>query len=351
MKRSYFLEKLLLKGIEDGVFPAAASAIVKSDEILFATAGLTKMPEISPTTPFDVASLTKPVITTTLIFKTIEAGRLSLDSQIGDFLEETDETPWNSTTILQLLRHSSGLPSYRFFFLQFIKKGEKLKSSPSNKQKLLRMILKEKPVYQPDSKSEYSDFGFFILGVILEKMYAKTINEIWKENLPDYPIYFNPPLEIRKKIPPTEILSYRSHIQGEVHDEHSFLSGGLTGHAGAFISLKVLSIFIQGLIQNLHSDTIFSKEFWKYILSLKHPNSRWLPGWDTPSRPYSQGGTMIGNAIGHLGYTGCSIWIDTEQEIGVILLSNRTFPTRFNQKIKKYRPWFYDKVWETFKRR
>ena len=349
MKHSPFLHDLLVTGKKEEVFPAAAASIVEEDEIEFATISM-KPSQINVTekTLFDVASLTKPLITATIILNLIYQGKLSFSSQLGETIEEAKNSFWEKTTVYQLLTHSSGLIGYRYFFSFFMSKGHLLQKNPKTKSDLLSLILKEKPVYKPGEKSIYSDFGYFLLGIVVERVTGTTLDNLAQDLIPDIKFSFNP--EEKKAIPPTEVLSYRGGmVQGEVHDEHTFLVGGISGIAGLFISIEEISKFVQKIIHNLDYDTILPKPFFKEILQMKAKNSTWLPGWDTPSYPHSQGGSKIGNAIGHLGYTGCSIWIDVEKRMGIILLSNRTFPTRFNQKIKSFRPWFYDKIWENLK--
>ncbi len=339
------LKSLLETGLKEGVFPHAAASVVDEGEIRFASVSCDS-PVVTRDTLFDVASVTKAVVTSSIIYKSIERGLLSLNTQAGEILPRLRGTSWEETPTIQLMNHSSGLPPYRFFFMHFIRKGRKLTPSSGDRERLMKMVASLEPEYPPGSQSRYSDFGYIILGEMIREMYGYDIDTVWKDLFPDFPVIFKPPTEIRSSIPPTEILPYRGIVQGEVHDEHAFIMGGVSGHAGAFMSLETLSRFIQALIRNLREDLIFPLPLLREILSMKRNNSTWLPGWDTPSRPYSQGGRKIGKAIGHLGYTGCSVWIDLDRRKGVVLLTNRTFPSRFNRKIKGFRPWFHDIIWE-----
>ena len=351
MKFSPFIKDLLLKGREENVFSVAAASVIWGDEVFFATVSDEKLISVTPETLFDVASLTKPLVTASLIFQPILEKKLSLSTTLGEIVEDSRETLWENTTVLQLLNHSSGLPSYRFYFLNFINKGGRLEKGDKSKcNRLVRMILDERMEYQPGSRSSYSDFGYILLGKVVEKVYSATLESAWmgwKERFDLDGMIFNPP--DGKYIPPTEILGYRGPVRGEVHDEHAFICGGVAGHAGLFASLKSISRYVADFMKNFSGEDIFfPSSFLREILSLRIENSTWLPGWDTPSPRRSQAGEKAGrNVIGHLGYTGCSIWMDLDKWVAGILLTNRTFPTRFNQKIKFYRPYFYDKIWES----
>ncbi len=347
-RTSPLLQKLLKEGKNRGVFPAAAASVITPDKIHLATVNSDYPPlTITKETLFDLASLTKPLVIATLLFQMIEKGKISFHTKLGELYPRSSNSQWGEIPLINYLNHSSGLIGYKFLFLSFIKKGRNLEQSPDSGERLIDFILKENPAYPQGKKSEYSDFGYILLGKAIETFTRKNLQEIISASEIWGNLKYNPPLIERRNIPPAEILSYRGGtIQGEVHDEHAFLMGGISGHAGLFGSLKGVSDFVQKMIKSFESDTIISTSLFKEILKMKIPDFTWLPGWDTPSKPISQGGRKIGGAIGHLGYTGCSIWIELEKRRGVVLLSNRTFPSRFNQKIKKFRPYFHDEIWE-----
>jgi CubicO group peptidase (beta-lactamase class C family) len=148
-------------------------------------------------------------------------------------------------------------------------------------------------------------------------------------------------------IPPTEDdQSFRHRvIQGEVQDENCWVLGGVSGHAGLFgDALDILKFSLAVL--SPASSRLFEPETISLFASrVNEPagSSRAL-GWDTPSAPSSSGVFFSTDSIGHLGYAGTSLWIDREAGCAVVLLSNRTWPTRNNQKIKDLRPVFHDAV-------
>jgi len=340
------LSKLLEIGIAEDVFSSASCSLVGKDRIFIGYAGkIDKTNKVDENTLFDLASLTKPLITSTLIITAIGERKLTKKSILKSILPESIGTFWENTSIDELLQHISGLHDYRYLFLKYINKGGILLQSQQNKIKLLNDILRLSPVYSPGTKSLYSDFGFFILGIVLERLYNKPLNIIWEEKYKKYGFVFNPK-EKKEFIPPTEIVLYRKEqlVKGEVHDEHAYLVGGVAGHAGAFASISVISKFVKDILyENVNGDFVDN-----YYGRLAHSDSVFADGWDKPAEKKSQAGNLIKTAIGHLGYTGTSLWVDFDREIGIILLTNRTFPSRFNRKIAQFRPNYYNKVIRLF---
>jgi len=140
----------------------------------------------------------------------------------------------------------------------------------------------------------------------------------------------------------------RRAIQGEVHDENCYVLGGVSGHAGVFSSaIDVLgfasSILAGGRTSDGHQ--LFKPEIIQIFSQRQNtPGSSRALGWDTPSGESSSGHRFSRNSIGHLGYTGTSLWIDLEQQLAVVLLTNRTWPDRSTQAIRSVRPAFHDAI-------
>jgi CubicO group peptidase (beta-lactamase class C family) len=312
--------------------------------------------DLSVGTLFDLASVTKAIATTTMAMMLYERGLLELDAPVSGAVPEflTGNDPRRGeVTFLMLLAHSSGLPAYEKLFLKVPGRDELLKAAFS-------MPL----TADPRSRAEYSDIGFIILGVALERIAGESLDTFCRREifgpLAMSNTTFNPPRELRNKIPPTaderEVdaspakprSTFRKRIiQGEVHDENAFVLGGVAGHAGLFSTAEDVARFAHIMLSGgspiLRPETIalFTRRE-----GIPVGTSRAL-GWDTPSAP-SQSGTHFGpHSYGHLGYTGTSLWIDPDRQFSITLLSNRTWPDGSNQAIKQVRPKIHDAVTES----
>jgi len=310
---------------------------------------------VQPTTLFDLASVTKVVATTAMAMILYERGLLELDAAVSgavpEFLAGNDPRR-GEVTFRMLLAHSSGLPAYEKLFLKTQSHDELLKAAFS-------MPL----TADPGTRAEYSDIGFIILGVALERIAGEPLDTFCRREifgpLGMSNTTFNPPRELRSKIPPTADeregdaspekprSTFRKRIiQGEVQDENAFFLGGVAGHAGLFSTAEDVACFAHVMISGgspiLRPETIG-------LFTQREPTpsgtSRAL-GWDTPSAP-SQSGTHFGpHSYGHLGYTGTSLWIDPDQQLSITLLTNRTWPDCSNPAIKQVRPRVHDAVIE-----
>jgi serine-type D-Ala-D-Ala carboxypeptidase len=212
----------------------------------------------------------------------------------------------------------------------------------------------------PGERAEYSDPGFILLGKALEVLMREpladwTRREIF-HRLELSATGFNPYRYLAAEIPPTEIDStFRNRvIQGEVQDENAWVLGGVSGHAGLFSSVPDLLRFseeVLSTVRNPQSNPVaghlFSAATVERFAERQPPegSSRAL-GWDTPSPQSSSGRHFSSRSIGHLGFSGCSLWIDLDADIAVVLLTNRSWPDRRNQAIKTVRPAFHDAVRE-----
>lgn len=311
--------------------------------------------DVAVATLFDLASVTKAVATTTMAKILYERGLLELDAPLSGVIPEflTGNDPRRqAVTFRTLLAHSSGLPAYEKLFLKAPGRDELLKAAFS-------MPL----TADPGTRAEYSDIGFITLGIALERIAGEPLDTFCRREifgpLAMSNTTFNPPRELRPKIPPTaderdgdaSLTKPRSTfrkriIQGEVQDENAFVLGGVAGHAGLFSTAEDVARFAHVMLSGgspiLRPETIalFTRREDSPVGS-----SRAL-GWDTPSAP-SQSGTRFGpRSYGHLGYTGTSLWSDPDRQLSITLLTNRTWPDCSNQAIKLVRPRVHDAVVE-----
>jgi CubicO group peptidase (beta-lactamase class C family) len=311
-------------------------------------------PAIIASTKYDVASLTKVVATTAAAMLLFQRGVLDLETPVGELLPGfvVGRPPGNwarHVTLRHLLAHSSGLPAYVEFF-----------RDAHTPAALFRSCLELEFEMPPGERAEYSDPGFILLGKALEVLMREpladwTRREIF-HRLELSATGFNPYRYLAAEIPPTEIDStFRNRvIQGEVQDENAWVLGGVSGHAGLFSSVPDLLRFseeVLSTVRNPQSNPVaghlFSAATVERFAERQPPegSSRAL-GWDTPSPQSSSGRHFSSRSIGHLGFSGCSLWIDLDADIAVVLLTNRSWPDRRNQAIKTVRPAFHDAVRE-----
>ncbi|MGA7170888.1 MAG: serine hydrolase domain-containing protein, partial [Candidatus Sulfotelmatobacter sp.] len=330
----------ILEGaIAQHAFPGASIAITHHGKIvaLKAFGRFTYeagAPAINPSTLFDLASVTKVVATTPMAMLLYERGLLDLDFPVGavvpEFLQAEPDARRHEVTLRMLLAHSSGLPAYEKLFLKARTRNE-----------LLHAAFSTPLLADPGSCADYSDIGFIILGIALERLADESLDRFCQ-----YEIFaplgmvnttFNPPKEIRSQIPPSaDDRSFRHRvIQGEVQDENASVLGRVAGHAGVFSTAEDLARFADAMLNAggsiLRPETIA-------LFTRREPartgTSRAL-GWDTPSAPSQSGKHFRSSSYGHLGYTGTSIWIDPERQLSITLLTNRTWPDCSNHAIKQ----------------
>ena len=302
--------------------------------------------EVRPSTLFDLASLTKVVATTPMAMLLYERGLLDLDAPVGavvpEFISDAGKDPRRrDVTLRMLLAHSSGLPAYEKLFLK----------TPTHDE-LLHAAFTTPLTADPGTRDEYSDIGFIILGIALDRLGDESLDRFCQREvfspLAMTSTTFNPPLEIRKQIPPTcEDRSFRNRIiQGEVQDENASVLGGVAAHAGLFSTAGDLATFAHCMLNGgnpiLRPETV---SLFTRRESAPTATSRAL-GWDTPSSPSQSGRYFSPQSFGHLGYTGNSLWIDPARRLSIALLTNRTWPDCSNQAIKQVRPRFHDAIIE-----
>ena len=347
--------RVLQDAIDARAFPGCAFGVLANGQTVLTDAlgAFTfdaDAPSVAPHTVFDIASLTKVVSTTAIAMILFQRGVLDLNTPLGELLPgfvigRPDSNRARRVTLRNLLAHNSGLPGYVELF-----------RTASNPAELFRACLELPIEAEPGDRAEYSDPGFILLG--------KALEVITRESLADTALKqifqplgmsmtrFRPPASERRLIPPTEIDNTFRHrtIQGEVQDENAFVLDGVAGHAGLFSNIPDLLRFASEIIAGLSADrqpgpSLFTAETIRYFAERQSPlgNSQAL-GWDTPSVESSAGCHFSKHSIGHLGYSGCSLWIDLDASIAAVLLTNRTWPDRKNQSIKKIRPAFHDAV-------
>jgi serine-type D-Ala-D-Ala carboxypeptidase len=347
---------LLDNAIAARAFPACSIAVTFRGELVAhkALGRFTYGPaslEVTPATIFDLASLSKVVATTTMAMLLYERGLLDLEAPVAaivpefavgsDDMDVNDEAGRREVTVRMLLAHTSGLPAYEKLFLR-----------ATTRAALLQAAFHTPLKNAPGTYAEYSDLGFIILGVVLERLADESLDNFCQREvfgpLGLTHTTFNPATRLKESIPPTadDLIFRHRIIQGEVQDENSSVLGGVAAHAGLFSTAEDLAIFAHAMLNGgypiLRPETVavFTRRE-----AVPDGTSRAL-GWDTPSMPSQSGQYFSTHSFGHLGYTGTSLWIDPDRQLSVTLLTNRTWPDCQNQAIKQLRPAFHDAVIE-----
>jgi beta-glucosidase-like glycosyl hydrolase/CubicO group peptidase (beta-lactamase class C family) len=349
------VQKVVAQAVENGTAPGAVALVARRGKIVLERA-FGKMTyekdaaKVTTDTLYDLASLTKVVVTTTLAMVLHERGLLDLESPVERYVPEFRGEGKERVLVKDLLAHSGGL----LWWTDLYKKFEG-KSREESKRGYLSTIYGLPLDYAPRSKMVYSDLGILLLGEVLERVTGKELEELARTEVLD-PLgmsdtMYRPPPSLKSRIAPTEQDSWRGRlVHGEVHDENAFGLGGVAPHAGLFSTARSLGAFAQMMLNggayggrrllNPATIALFTRR-----ANLVEGSSRAL-GWDTPSQPSSAGALFSPSSYGHTGFTGTSLWIDPERELFAILLTNRVHPTRENPKITDLRPAFHDAVIE-----
>ena len=346
--------------IADKAFPGATLAVGNKDKVAIHAFGNlsydANSPAVDVRTMYDIASLTKVVVTTTLVAKLVEGDfpvGLDLDAKVERYLPEWAADPnakdieWrHRVTVRHLMTHTSGLPPFKEYW-----------RTSTSKQETLRRIFIEPLDYEPGTKEVYSDLGIILTAEIIERLTGRPLDELAKTYifgpLGMKDSMYRPPKTLWSWIAPTEIDNNLRHrlVQGEVHDENAFSIGGVSGHAGVFATAPDLAAFCQMLLNGGvygHQRILKRATVAEFTLPQQLSSGTRTLGWAVPTEGGSSGHYFSKRTFGHTGFTGTSIWIDQERQIFVVFLTNRVNPTRENMKIAKVRVALHDAVMQGF---
>jgi len=286
-------------------------------------------------TLYDLASLTKVIVTTTMAMILVDEGKLDITKPVSAFLPEFHGGAKDKVTVWHLLTHSSGIDWWAPLF-------KEIKGKDAYVKRIDAMDL----VYEPGTKSVYSDLGVILLGEILERVAGQDLDTFARTRilgpLGMKDTTYRPGRELLPRIAATENDPWRGHVlRGEVHDENAAALGGIAPHAGLFGTAPDLARFAQMLLDGgvLGHQRIVSREtVEKFTLKAGGvPGSSRALGWDTPSENSSAGSLLSPRSFGHTGFTGTSMWMDPDRNLFVVLLTNRVHPTRENNAIREVR--------------
>jgi serine-type D-Ala-D-Ala carboxypeptidase len=352
------LTGLIEKGETEGVYPGAVLLVAKEGQIIFLreAGNLSIIPRVLPMkkdTIFDLASLTKPLSTTMAVMSLTDNGMIGLDNPLSDFIKTHPLGDKKDLTIRSILSHCAGFKDWAPFYRDLLNFG-----ADARKRVLRERIIGEPLQYRQGADCVYSDLGFMILEWVVEEVSGETLRDFVHERFyarmglkRTFLSKGDMPLEI-EAFAATEDCPWRKRIiQGEVHDENAYAAGGYSGHAGLFGTAteiftiaEMLREHYLGKRRDYFSPEVV-KEFFKRQEIVK--GCTWALGWDTPSAQNSSAGRYISsNSVGHLGFSGTSLWMDLDRGITVIFLSNRIHPSRDNLKIRGFRPILHDLIFK-----
>jgi CubicO group peptidase (beta-lactamase class C family) len=353
--------EVLQKGLSDGVFPGGAGGIIidRHDikENVVWICGYTdhnRSRKVQRTTFYDLASLTKPLVTVLSLLVLIEKKLVTWNTPLADLLQRSVPAEKKGINLTGLIQHSSGLPAYKPYYLGLMQ----IADEQARKARMVDWILNEPIEYMPGTKTIYSDLGFILLGHAIEQLSGESLDAFWETNVAmplslEKKLLFSPN---RKKISDrlvasTELCPWtKKMLCGEVHDENCRSMGGVAGHAGLFGTVEGVLSICSHLLRQWRGDEEhpnYSSNLLRDIFAYRS-DSAWRYGFDTPSKINSSSGQLFSSlSVGHLGFTGTSFWIDLERGVAVVLLTNRVHPSRANEKIRWFRPIFHNAVMQS----
>ncbi len=342
---------------------------------------------------YDLASLTKIIVTIPLVMKLYEDKKIELDRKLKDYLPETDTTEAGSITIRKMLLHEAGLPSYIPFHLNYVDKSSFRGSMYSGRFSRTYNIRLDKHFFfnknvryrkdvfshQKDSvfdirisknmymnhnfrdsvyselvnvklhkKKEYrySDLGYYFLQKIIERQTGKSIDLLFKQwfatplgtdHLVYDPLKYFPVNEI---VPSGKDAVFRKEmLQGYVNDAGAAMMGGVAGHAGLFGNADDIAKFAQMLLNkgSYGGVKFIEPSTVELFTSKQNDHNRRGLGFDKPEFDPEKDSPVCEYAsrrsFGHSGFTGTLLWIDPEYDLIYIFLSNRVYPNSYNRKL------------------
>jgi CubicO group peptidase (beta-lactamase class C family) len=337
--------RVLERAIAARTFPAAAVDVGTTAGSLWqdAVGTLTADPFSAAAidTPFDLASLTKVLATTTVVMQLMATGRLRLDDRVAAFFEDWRGADRASVTVRDLLEHASGLPA------------RLVDPPPASRREFEYEICRIALEYDPRTRSIYSDLGFILLGFIAEQRGGATLPRQFADVMVrlELPLTFELDADLRRRAAPTLAMDDDARrgrtLIGEVHDNYAAALGGAAGHAGLFGTAPAVGQFARLVLGTARGDQRLPAPFTPglvrtFTTKSSVPASSRALGWDTMLPLSSCGGRMSAAAFGHVGFTGTSLWIDPGRDRYFVLLTNRAAGGGTLDEMRAVRRAFHD---------
>jgi CubicO group peptidase (beta-lactamase class C family) len=323
------------------VFPGAVAEIGDRAHVLWRDAvGAQTFDDAAPIdvhTPFDLASLTKVIATTTLVMRLVDTRALTLDDPLSACFPEWRGSDRDTVVVRDLLAHSSGLAA------------RLVDQPPGGRREFEHDICTMPLEYTPRERSIYSDLGFILLGFLVEDRgrapLAAQFSAIWS----DPALTFDFPTGARQRAAPTmpekDDVRKGRRLQGEVHDNYAAALGS-AGHAGLFGTAPAVGAFARTVLRaalGVDGPAPFSAaRVAEFTTRSAVPGSSRALGWDTMLSTSSCGTRMSAVAFGHVGYAGGSLWIDPGRDRYFVLLTNRACGGGSLEQMRAVRRAFHD---------
>lgn len=349
------IDELITRAIEEKVFPSAAILIFNSNGIIYrnfyGTYSYKDGRKVTDKSLYDVASLTKPLVTSMCIAYLVEWGDIDFDQEVGYFLPDYKKPDKLGITIRDMLNHRAGLPAHRDYFKMI---PEERWGTGIAKHTIIKEALNEEVVNR--GRTLYSDIDFIILGHLVEMVSSTPFRDFVFENIFKYLKIENSDFcgnwEYMKK----ELMIPVTNELIGVDDENARAMGGIAGHSGLFSNVDDIYKILIDIYYSYHDRDewiMFRADTVRSLLAKSNDflSSMFRGGFDTPLLKGSQyGDNHSDNTIGHLGFTGTSFILDLESGEGVILLTNRVCPDRNNLKIKDFRREIHNKIFSLLRK-
>lgn len=328
------IDHVIERGISAGGYPGAAVVVGRRGAAVWQK-GFGKLswekgsaPVVAGRTIYDLASLTKVVGTTTAVMVLYDEGKIRLDDPVSVYVPGFSGGEKDRVTVRMLLEHRSGLPAGRDLW--------RIAHSPEE----ARAAVIDTPLgCEPGRCYEYSDLGADMLGFIVEAASGERLDHFLDERvfqpLGMNDTFFSPADSLKTRVAPTEVAPPRGYpLQGEVHDENAYALGGVAGHAGLFSTAADLAVFAQMMLNGgEYNGTRIVADSTVALFTKRAAGTRAL-GWDTCGGSGSCGKYLGEDAYGHTGFTGTSLWLDTDRDMFVVLLTNRVHEARARRPAK-----------------
>lgn len=338
------MKDYFLRLVKQNVFPGCNYAVI-SDDVIVGSVGnkslFPKKEENDISTLYDLASLTKVIVTNTLITKLLQNNKINLNDKVKQYLPKFK---YDNITIYHLLTHTSGLISDVNW------------NEVHNKKQLIEFLYNKELFYETSTDVVYSDLNFIFLGFIIEKIYNKNLDIVAREEIFE-PLnmtntMFNP--KNKDICAPTEITAERGIVRGLVHDEKACMLGGVCGAAGLFSNIEDLIKFVKMILNDgkINDKQFIKKEYidlWFKPLEKGKNNNIKSIGWGV-GKGNVTGSFCSDNTIFHTGFTGNTLIIDRDNKIGFIFLSNRIHPTRDNKLLIRKRKYISNYIFKKIKK-
>ncbi len=356
------LDALLDEAVREEVAPLCAAAVLHRGQLVYQGGALD--------TVFDLASVTKVMATTGVALALAAEGRLSFGEPLATWLPAARV----DCTLSDLFFHRSGLPAFKPFFAEVMLKRAVLREErcpeierAAAREEMLAAVLMTPPEQPVGRAAVYSDLGFILLGAVLEKAGKAPLDKLLRQHVseplglgatyrrvserPALPARIAPTGATRPREPAVGQEGMWSVPElptqpGEVDDDNAWAMDGVSGHAGVFATAGDVARFGQAVLEGRYAPPA------PWAADASTPGSTRAFGFDTPGPDASSAGARFGRAgkkgaIGHLGFTGTSLWIDLDRQLVVALLTNRVALGRANVKIRAFRPRFHEAVLDT----